>query len=55
MLEDAPNSGDDLLSEVYRVCFHDRMMHYRPTSPQHAVIAVEEEEVFSEVNLQDRA
>src|SRR5215210_240000 len=37
----APNSGDDLLSEVYRVRFHDRMMHHRPTSPQHAVEAAE--------------
>src|SRR5918995_5815312 len=35
----APNSGDDLLSEVYRVRFHLQMMHRRPTSSQHAVNA----------------
>jgi hypothetical protein len=31
------NGGNDLLPEIYRVRFHGRMMHYRPTSPQHAV------------------
>src|SRR5215216_7151523 len=33
----APNGSGDLLSEVYRVRFHRQMMHYRPTSLQHAV------------------